>query len=123
MVSLHWADKIAGKLVKVFPKQKEYVAAAGISPSGIVHIGNFRDIITSELIARSLRDKKKKAKLIFIWDDYDRLRKIPQGVPKSFEKYVGMPLSEVPDPNKKAKSYADFFKKELEGTIDRKSVV
>jgi len=118
MVSLHWADKIAGKLVKVFPKQKEYVAAAGISPSGIVHIGNFRDIITSELIARSLRDKKKKAKLIFIWDDYDRLRKIPQGVPKSFEKYVGMPLSEVPDPNKKAKSYADFFKKELEGTMD-----
>ena len=117
MVSLHWADKIAGKLLKVFPKQKEYIAAAGISPSGIVHIGNFRDIITSELITRALRDKKKKARLIFIWDDYDRLRKIPQGVPKSFEKYVGMPLSEIPDPNKKAKSYADYFKRELEETM------
>jgi len=118
MVSSHWADKTVEKLVKVFPRQKEYIAAAGISPSGIVHIGNFRDVITSELITRSLRDKKKKSKLIFIWDDYDRFRKVPEGVPKSFKKYLDMPLSEVPDPNKKFKSYADFFKKELEGTMD-----
>ncbi len=117
MAEKHWADKVTEKLLKAFPKQKEYITASGISPSGTVHIGNFRDIITSELITRSLKDKKKKSKLIFIWDDYDRLRKIPKGVPKTFEKYIGMPLSEIPDPNKEAKSYADYFKKELEETM------
>jgi lysyl-tRNA synthetase, class I len=117
MAEKHWADKVTEKLVKVFPQQKEYIAAAGISPSGTVHIGNFRDIITSELIIRSLKDKKKKSKLIFIWDDYDRLRKVPPNLPKTFKKYLGMPLSEIPNPNKKGESYADFYKKELEGTM------
>jgi len=114
MAEKHWADKIADNIVKLFPKKSEYIAAAGISPSGIVHIGNFRDIITSELVTRALKDKNKKSKLIFIWDDYDRLRKVPQNVPKTYEKYLGMPISEIPDPHKKAKSYADFFKSELE---------
>ncbi|MCL2107575.1 MAG: hypothetical protein FWH26_11030, partial [Oscillospiraceae bacterium] len=46
---MHWADRIAEKLIAREDKP-EYVCAAGISPSGSVHIGNFRDIVTSYFV-------------------------------------------------------------------------
>lgn len=114
---MYWADSIASNLIRSNPKQKKFTCAAGISPSGIIHIGNFRDIITSDLVCRSLRDKGYEAELIFSWDEYDRLRKIPKGVPEEFSKYLGMPLAEVPDPYKCHKSYAKHFQAPFEEAI------
>jgi len=111
---IHWADRIAEKLIKKNPHKKKFICAAGITPSGKVHIGNFRDIITSELVCRSLKDKGYEAELIFLWDDFDRLRKIPQGVPQTFSKYLGMPLSEIPDPYSCHESWAKHFESEFE---------
>ncbi len=113
----HWADRIADRLIELNPKKKVFVCAAGVTPSGTVHIGNFRDIITSDLICRALKDRGKKSRLIFSWDDYDRFRKVPAGVPKSFSKYIGMPVSKVPDPFKCHSSYAEHFEKEFERTL------
>ncbi len=110
----HWADKIADKLIKDNPGKKKFICAAGISPSGRIHIGNFRDMITSNLICRALKDKGHDAELIFSWDDYDRFRKVPKGVPAKFSKYLGMPLSKVPDPNGCHESYAKHFEEEFE---------
>ena len=44
---MHWAETIAQKIIQKNPNKEEYVCAAGISPSGSIHIGNFRDIATS----------------------------------------------------------------------------
>ena len=41
---MHWSDKIADTIIRRNPDKEEYVCAAGISPSGSIHIGNFRDI-------------------------------------------------------------------------------
>ena len=38
---MHWAEKIAKQIIERNPNKEEYVCAAGISPSGSVHIGNF----------------------------------------------------------------------------------
>ncbi|MDE1848932.1 MAG: lysine--tRNA ligase [Nanoarchaeota archaeon] len=113
----HWADEIAEKLIRQNPKKKKFVCAAGISPSGIVHIGNFRDVITSDLICRALIEKGKEAEIIFSWDEFDRLRKVPKGIPESFSKYIGMPLSEIPDPYKCHGSYAKHFEEQLEKAL------
>src|SRR5262249_26256094 len=43
------------------------------------------------------------------WDDYDRLRKVPEGVDASFEEHIGKPLAAVPDPIGNLPSYADRF--------------
>ena len=43
---MHWAEKLAREIIERKPDKEEYVCAAGISPSGSVHIGNFRDIAT-----------------------------------------------------------------------------
>lgn len=113
----HWAEAIASDLIRLNPNQKKFICASGISPSGIVHIGNFRDVITSDLVCKSLKDKGYNAELIFSWDEYDRLRKIPQGVSPDFVKYLGMPLAEIPDPDGCHKSYAKHFQEPFEEAI------
>ena len=115
---IHWATKAAEDLIKKNPRREVYTLAAGISPSGTVHIGNFRDLITVEAVTRELKKKNKKTRFIFSWDDYDRFRKIPKNIPTDFEKYLGLPYSKVPNPFKGTeKSYAEHFEKELENAI------
>ena len=35
---MHWSEKIAKDIIKRSPDKEEYVCAAGISPSGSIHI-------------------------------------------------------------------------------------
>ena len=77
---MHWSDEIAQRIIARNPNKEEYVCAAGISPSGSVHIGNFRDVATSLMVVKALKRAGKKAKLLFSWDEYDRCRKIPANV-------------------------------------------
>ena len=113
----HWADVIAERLIALNPKKKKFVCAAGISPSGTVHIGNFRDVITVDLVAGALIGKGYKAEIIFSWDEFDRLRKIPGNVPKRFSVYMGMPLAEIPDPYKCHDNYAKHFEADFEEVL------
>ncbi len=115
---MYWADKLAEEISRRKPEKEEYVCAAGISPSGSVHIGNFRDIATSYFVYRALQKKGKRAKLLFSWDEYDRLRKVPKNVSEylgnnSFEKYIGYPYADIPDPFGCCKSYAEHFEREF----------
>ncbi|MFH1787186.1 MAG: lysine--tRNA ligase [archaeon] len=116
MEKFFWADQIAERIIKEKGNKKEYVCASGITPSGTIHIGNFREIITTELVVRALKDKGKKVRFIYSWDDFDRFRKVPLGVDKSYEKYIGMPVSDVPSPFGKG-SYAEYFEKEFEKSL------
>ena len=120
---MHWSDYIADEIIERNPDKEEYVCAAGISPSGSIHIGNFRDIATSLFVAEALKRKGKKAKLLFSWDEFDRLRKVPVNVAKvteGFEKYIGYPYVDVPNPfESDEKTYADFFEKEFENAIQK----
>ena len=121
---MHWAEVIAQKIIQKNPDKEEYVCAAGISPSGSIHIGNFRDIATSYFVAKSLRKMGKKAKLLFSWDEFDRMRKVPVNVAKvngDMEKYIGCPYVDVPNPFKDsdAKNYAEYFEREFEESLKK----
>ena len=120
---MHWSEQIADQIISRNPDKEEYTCAAGISPSGSIHIGNFRDIATSYFVVKALRKKGKKAKLLFSWDEFDRLRKVPVNVARvteGFEKYIGYPYVDVPDPfNAEGGTYAAYFEKEFETSIKR----
>ena len=120
---MHWSDKIAEKIISRNPDKEEYVCAAGISPSGSIHIGNFRDIATSLFVVKALERKGKKAKLLFSWDEYDRIRKIPVNVQKAdkgMEKYIGASYADAPNPfGTEEATYAEYFEKEFEASIRR----
>jgi lysyl-tRNA synthetase class 1 len=122
MEKFFWADHIADKIIKRNPKKKKYVCASGITPSGIIHIGAFREVITTDLVVKALEAKGKKTRFIYSWDDFDRFRKVPVGIPKTYEKYLGMPLSEIPSPFNKNQSYAEYFEKQFEKSLKKVGV-
>jgi len=103
---MHWADVLAEELIK---EDKKHVLATGITPSGPIHIGNMREVLTTDAVYRSLKEKGAEVEFIYIADDFDNLRKVYPFLPKTYEKYVGMPISEIPCPCKKHKSYADHY--------------
>ena len=123
MDKFFWADKIADDLIRENKGKKEFVCASGITPSGTVHIGNFREIITTDLVVRALREKGKKVRFIYSWDDYDRFRKVPENIPgekkKEYEGYIGKPVSDVPSPFGDKKSYAKHFEDEFESISEK----
>ena len=115
----YWADAIADRLIEKYPDRKEFVCAAGISPSGPIHFGNFREIITAYAVADALIRKGKKAELIFSWDNYDRFRKVPKGLDSSYEEYIGTPLSQIPSPDGNLnRTYAETYQKEFETAME-----
>ena len=115
---MHWADKLAERVIADAPDKDEYVCAAGISPSGSVHIGNFRDIVTSYFVCRALIRRGKKARLLFSWDEFDRMRKVPSNVStEGFYKNIGKPYSDIPDPFACHGSYAEHFEREFEHAL------
>ncbi len=122
---MHWAEKLADELIERNPNKEEYVCAAGISPSGSVHIGNFRDVATSFYVVKALQKRGKKARLLFSWDEFDRLRKVPSNIAKiapDFDKYLGMPYALIPDPYGKYSSYAEYNEKEFEKSLEEMGI-
>src|SRR3989344_8383190 len=91
----HWADVAAENVIREKGDKKNYTVAAGITPSGTVHIGNFREIITVELVKRALESRGKKVRFIYSWDNYDRLRKVPENIPNSemLKDHIGKPIT------------------------------
>ncbi len=120
---MHWSEEIAQQLIDRNPDKAEYVCAAGISPSGSVHIGNFRDIATSLFVCKALEKRGKRARLLFSWDDFDRCRKIPANVQAAvgdaYDKYIGTPYVDIPDPWGCHENYAEHFKAEFTESMKR----
>ena len=112
---MHWADVIAEELMQ---KRKKHVLATGITPSGPIHIGNMREILTTDGVYRSLIKRGADVDFIYIADDYDHLRKVYPYLDSSFEQYVGMPVSDIPCPCGKHESYADHYLKAFLESLD-----
>jgi lysyl-tRNA synthetase class 1 len=97
--------------------------ASGISPSGPVHLGNLRELMVPHLVADEVRRRGGPCRHILSWDDYDRLRRVPQGFPASFAEHIGRPLTSVPDPCGEHASWAEHFKDPLRDSLARLGVL
>lgn len=114
-----WAYEIAERIIKERPNEEVYTIAAGVSPSGFVHIGNFREIVTPYFVAKALRNKGKKVRFILSLDEYDRFRKVPGNIPAEYSKYIGMSYVDIPSPFSQNESYAEFFEKRFLGELNQ----
>lgn len=117
--AVHWADIYAEKIVREKGKKDLYVCASGITPSGTVHIGNFREIISVDLVVRALRRLGNKVRFIYSWDDFDVFRKVPANVPNrdELEKYLRFPITRVPDPGGTEESFARANEVRIESVL------
>ncbi len=90
------------------------VVASGLSPSGPIHLGNLREVMTPHLVADEIRRRGHEVRHLISWDDYDRYRKVPAGVPgvdDTWAEHIGKPLTSVPAPEGSAyPNWAEHFK-------------
>ncbi|MEU0656265.1 lysine--tRNA ligase [Streptomyces albogriseolus] len=90
------------------------VVASGLSPSGPIHLGNLREVMTPHLVADEIRRRGYQVRHLISWDDYDRYRKVPAGVPgvdETWAEHIGKPLTSVPAPKGSAyPNWAEHFK-------------
>ena len=122
----HWADQAAARTLAAHPDAQVITVAAGITPSGVVHVGNFREVMTVDLVARALRDRGAAVRFIYSWDDFDVFRKVPGGMPKPelLAMHLGRSIVDVPDPFDEHDSYASHHIAQFERSLpplDRKS--
>ncbi len=115
----HWADQAATKTLAAHPDTKVITVAAGITPSGVVHVGNFREVMTVDLVARALRDRGAEVRFIYSWDDFDVFRKVPKGMPKAelLATHLGRSIVDVPDPWDQHDSYASHHIANFEDSL------
>lgn len=116
---LHWADVAAAKTVAAHPGLDRITVAAGITPSGVVHIGNFREVITVDLVARALRDRGLEVRFVYSWDDFDVFRKVPADAPQQelLQSQLGRSIADVPDPWAEHDCYASHHIDTFERSI------
>ncbi len=113
----YWADGIAEYLIQKYPNKQKFVCASGISPSGPIHFGNFREVITTFAVVKALQDRGKQAEFLYSWDDFDRFRKVPADIEQTYKEHIGKALSNIPSPQDKKKSYAEQYQQEFEKSL------
>lgn len=103
----HWADEAARA---VLGSGRSPVLSSGISPSGEIHIGNMREVLTADAIFRALRDAGASPRFNYVADDYDPLRRVYPFLDAAvYAPLVGRPLSEIPCPCGEHASYSEHF--------------
>ncbi len=107
-----WPYKVAKELVRMFDVEKQ-VISSGTSMSGEPHIGSANDVIRAQAIYLALKDMGVNAELNWISDNMDPLRSVPKGMPKELEKYLGFPVSSVPDFWGCHNSFAEHFESQF----------
>jgi len=103
---MHWADEMAERLIA---EDRPIVISTGITPSGPIHIGNLREVITADAVFRSLKEKKEDVTFYYVGDTFDPLRRVYPFLDQSYREHVGKPLSEIPCPCGQHPNYAEHF--------------
>lgn len=117
---MHWVEVEARKLLEL---GSEHTIATGISPSGPIHVGNMREILTGDLLRRGVLDRGGSAKLLYIADSFDPLRKVYPFLDESWKQHTGKPLSVLPSPSGTHDSYAEEFLEPFLGVVKELGVV
>jgi lysyl-tRNA synthetase class 1 len=109
-----WVSRFADEVIAEAERRapgKPIVCASGLSPSGPIHLGNLREVMTPHLVADEIRRRGHECVHLISWDDYDRFRKVPAGIDPSWAEHIGKPLTSVPAPaGSTYASWAEHFK-------------
>ncbi|MEU8583918.1 lysine--tRNA ligase [Streptomyces sp. L500] len=117
-----WVSRFADEVIAEGERRapgKPIVVASGLSPSGPIHLGNLREVMTPHLVADEIRRRGHECVHVLSWDDYDRYRKVPAGIDPSWAEHIGKPLTAVPaPPGSPYGSWAEHFKAAMIEALD-----
>ena len=114
----HWAEVTADEIMAAHKGPHEI--STGISPSGEIHIGNLREVITADVVYRALKERGVDVVLNFVADNFDPLRKVYPFLDASiYNNHIGKPLTAFPCPCDRHASYADHFLEPFLRSLER----
>ena len=118
-----WYDKTAYELIERERRLGRDLSLirveSGVGASGFPHIGSFADAARAYAVKLALEEMGCKSELIAFSDDKDGLRKVPAGLPKWLEKYLGYPVTDIPDPFGCHDSYGEHMSSLLLDALDK----
>ena len=94
----------------------------GYGPSGLPHIGTFGEVARTTMMINALNHIQKiDHELITFSDDMDGLRKIPDNIPNDeiLKQNLGKPLTDIPDPFGKYKSFGEHNNEMLKNFLNK----
>ncbi len=120
---LFWVDELAKRILSNLEKRgikkSVYRVESGIGASGFPHIGSVGDSLRAYAVKLGLENLGVRSELIAYSDDRDGLRKVPHGIPEDFRKYLGMPVTDIPDPFGCHSSYGEHMSSMLVDALER----
>ncbi len=116
------AKKILRERKKYIDKKGKIILQTGYGPSGLPHIGTFGEVARTSMVVNALSHLTEIPKEIITFsDDMDGLRKIPENVPNQnkLTNYLHKPLTDIPDPFEKYKSYGEHNNEMLKNFLNK----
>ena len=121
-----WPFVEARKLVKdrqkIFEKKGKIILQTGYGPSGLPHIGTFAEVARTTMVANAIKQLiDVPTEIITFSDDMDGLRKVPENIPNQeiLKKNLHKPLTSIPDPFNKFKSYGEHNNEMLKNFLNK----
>ena len=104
------AKKILRERKQNIDKKGKIILQTGYGPSGLPHIGTFAEVARTTMMVNAIKQIIDiPTEIITFSDDMDGLRKVPDNIPNKeiLEKNLHKPLTSIPDPFKKFKSFGE----------------
>ncbi|MEM2913196.1 MAG: lysine--tRNA ligase [Candidatus Bathyarchaeia archaeon] len=118
-----WYDKVAFRIIererKLGGDLDVIRVESGVAASGFPHIGSISEVARNYAVSLAIKEQGYKSEFIVFSDNKDGLRKVPEGLPKSLEKYLGYPVTDIPDPYDCHRSYGDHMVHLLLEALDK----
>ncbi len=117
---MFWADRIVGEIEKRFGKPgRPLLIRDEKTLSGRVHVGSLRGVAIHGLVHEVLGEKGVETTFKFEFNDYDPMDGIPAYLDQAaYEKYLGMPLKNIPSPEDGYDNFAEYYGAEFKGVIE-----
>jgi lysyl-tRNA synthetase class 1 len=108
-----WYDKVAVDIAERERKLGRSLdllrVESGVAASGIPHIGSLSEVTRNYAVSLALKEQDYESEFIVFSDNKDGLRSVPKGLPTSLRRFLGFPVTEVPDPFSCHGSYGDHM--------------
>jgi lysyl-tRNA synthetase class 1 len=115
------ARKLVKERQKIYEKKGKITLQTGYGPSGLPHIGTFAEVARTTMMVNAIKQIIDiPTEIITFSDDMDGLRKVPENIPNKevLEKNLHKPLTNIPDPFKKIKSFGEHNNEMLKKFLD-----
>ena len=116
------ARKLIKERKKIYEKKGKITLQTGYGPSGLPHIGTFAEVARTIMMVNAIKQIINiPTEIIAFSDDMDGLRKVPDNVPNQeiLKRNLHKPLTSIPDPFKKFKSFGEHNNEMLKNFLNR----